>query len=75
MNAQVPRTSVYRDAVMLESGVDYVLGMVGDMGFDYETIVATLRHFHFDGEKSVEWLLENGVSASRTSYVPDTYKS
>jgi hypothetical protein len=54
-------------AVMLESGVDYVLGMVGDMGFDYETIVATLRHFHFDGEKSVEWLLDNGVWASRTS--------
>lgn len=48
-------------AVMLESGVDYVLGMVGDMRFDYDTIVATLRHFHYDGEKSVEWLLDNGV--------------
>lgn len=48
-------------AVRLESGVDYVQGIVGDMGFSYKTIVDTLKHFDCDAEQSVEWLLEHGM--------------
>ena len=51
-------------AVRLDSGVDYIQSVIGDMGLSYQTMADTLRHFDYDAEAALGYLLDNGASVS-----------